>query len=83
MSWTLIGTRGAAMPDLRDISQDAAAMAFLRLGSEDRKTKKNYRMIRMPNGQLIVLPSGILKTGMLRSQIRRASFSEDQFKEVL
>lgn len=63
--------------------QDAAAGAFLRLGGEDRRTKKNYRMIRMPNGQLIVLPSGILKTGLLRSQIRRAGFTEDQFKEAL
>ncbi len=37
----------------------------------------------MPNGQLIVLPSGILKTGLLRSQIRRAGFTEDQFREAL
>jgi hypothetical protein len=53
------------MPELRNIRQNEAAKAFLRLGGVERRTKKNYRMIRMPNGQLIVLPG--------RSQDRPAS----------
>ena len=70
-------------PELCGVRQAEAARAFIRLGGEDRATKKNYRMIRMPNGQLIELPSGILKTGLLRSQIRRAGLTVEQFMEAL
>jgi hypothetical protein len=56
---------------------------FLRLGGQERRTKKNYRMIRMPNGQLIVLPGGILKTGLLRAQIKRGGLTENEFMEAL
>jgi hypothetical protein len=71
------------MPELRNIRQDEAAKAFLRLGGVERRTKKNYRMIRMPNGQLIVLPGGVLKTGLLRAQIKRADLTETEFQEAL
>lgn len=71
------------MPRLRNVKQDEAAKAFIRLGGEDRGTKKNYRMIRMPNGSLLQLPSGTLKIGLLTSQMRRAGLTVDQFEEAL
>ena len=69
------------MPGLSNVSQERAARAFIRLGGEDRQTKKNYRMIRMPNGTLLVLPSGTLKRGLLLAQI--AGLTPEQFEEAL
>ncbi len=62
-------TRGR-MGRFRNVRQADAARVFIRMGGEDRSTKKNYRMIRMPNGNLI-------------SQIRHAGLTEDEFEEVL
>ena len=71
------------MGRFRNVRQADAARAFIKLGGEDRFTRKNYRMIRMPNGNLVVLPSGVLKVGLLISQIRHAGLSEDEFEEAL
>lgn len=71
------------MPQLRNVRQADAAKAFIKLGGQDRGTKKNYRMIRMPNGTLIELPSGTLKIGLLISQIRRAGLTTAEFEEAL
>ena len=71
------------MPELRNVKQEDAAKAFVTLGGEDRQTKKNYRMIRMPNGELIELPTGVLKVGLLMKAIRRAGHTVDEFKEAL
>jgi hypothetical protein len=71
------------MPRLRNVRQAEAARAFIRLGGLDRGTKKNYRMISMPNGTLIELPSGVLKVGLLRAQIRRAGLTIEEFEESL
>lgn len=71
------------MPRLRNVRQDEAAKVFIRLGGVDRGTKKNYRMIRMPNGSLIQLPSGTLKYGLLSAQIKRAGLTVEEFEEAL
>jgi hypothetical protein len=68
---------------LRNVRQEEAARVFVRLGGERRRTKKNYAMITMPNGALIELPSGILKVGLLRAQIRRAGLTVEQFEKEL
>ena len=48
-----------------------------------RPLAKNYRMIRMPNGRLIELPTGTLKIGLLIAQIRRAGLTTEEFEEAL
>jgi len=56
---------------------------FLHFGGELRKTRKNYRMISMPNGELIVLPGGVLKVGLLVAQIKRAGLTVEEFEKEL
>lgn len=58
------------MPGLRNVRQDAAVRAFTRLGGVERASKKNYRMVTMPSGALLAIPSGTLKIGLLHRLIR-------------
>jgi hypothetical protein len=37
----------------------------------------------MPNGALLTLPAGILKVGLLVSQIKRADLTNEEFRELL
>ena len=74
---------GGGMPPLRNVKQADAARAFLRLGGRERRTRKNYRMVTMPNGTLLSIPSGTLKVGLLRKLIRLAEISVDDFEEAL
>jgi hypothetical protein len=37
----------------------------------------------MPNGQTVSLPTGILKIGLLRSQIKAAGLTDEEFSELL
>ena len=71
------------MPPLRNVKQAEAARAFVRLGGVERRTRKNYRMVTMPNGTLLSIPSGTLKVGLLRKLIRLAEVSVDEFEEAL
>lgn len=71
------------MPGLRNVQQNQAVRAFVRLGGTERATKKNYRMVTMPNGSLLAIPSGVLKIGTLRSLMRHAGITRTEFEEVL
>jgi predicted RNA binding protein YcfA (HicA-like mRNA interferase family) len=71
------------MPGLRNVRQDEAVGAFRRLGGVERATKKNYRMVTMPNGALLAIPGDILKIGTLRSLIRYAGLTVAEFEEAL
>jgi hypothetical protein len=57
--------------------------AFEALGGTERAAKKNYRMVTMPNGALLSIPSGTLKRGLLGTLIRRAEMTVSQFEGVL
>lgn len=70
------------MPPLRNISQDRAVKTFKRLGGSERGTKKNYRMVTMPNGALLSIPGGTLKVGLLRKLIRQAGVTTDTFEKA-
>jgi hypothetical protein len=72
------------MGQLRNVRQREAARVFISVfGGKERPTKKNYVMITMPNGALLELPGGVLKVGLLRSQIRRAGLTVEQFEKEL
>jgi hypothetical protein len=71
------------MPRLRDIDQSKAVGAFIKLGGTERATKKNYRMVTMPNGALLSIPSGTLKRGTLGKLLRVAGVSTDEFEGAL
>jgi hypothetical protein len=71
------------MPGLRNVKQAEAVRAFVRLGGLERPSKKNYRMVTMPNGALLAIPTGTLKIGLLHRLIRRAGATVPAFEEVL
>ena len=71
------------MPGLRNVKQAEAVRAFVRLGGLERPSKKNYRMVTMPNGALLAIPTGTLKVGLLHRLIRRAGATVEEFEEVL
>lgn len=56
---------------------------FVRLGGRERRTRKNYRMVTMPNGALLAIPSGTLKRGLLQQLIRNADLTVEQFERTL
>ncbi len=71
------------MPGLRNVKQDEAVRAFVHLGGRERASKKNYRMVTMPNGALLAIPTGTLKIGLLHRLIRRAGATAQEFEEVM
>ena len=71
------------MPSLRDVRQSEAVRVFLALGGQERGSKKNHRMVTMPNGALLSIPSGTLKRGLLQRLIRDADLTVEQFERTL
>ena len=49
----------------------------------ERPSKNNYRMVTMPNGALLAIPTGTLEIGLLHRLIRRAGLTVAEFEEVL
>ena len=73
------------MPKLpRDLSQQQAIRAFVRLGGEEiqRRGKGSHRAVLMPNGHMVILPMR-LKVGLLGEQIKESGLSIDEFVDVL
>ena len=69
---------------LRGISGEKAIQAFIRAGGQKRKGKGSHINIKMPNGQLITIPfRGELKIGLLKTAIRKAGLSEEEFVKYL
>ena len=70
------------LPSLRDITQDQAVRAFCRLGGEERRGKGSHKVVNFGRWNLSI-PHGILKVGLLRSLIRTAGVTEDEFLDAL
>ena len=70
------------MPPLRNVRQDDAVKAFCRLGGVERMGKGSHRVVTL-NGKTLVVPKGILKIGSLKTLIKRAGVSEEEFSEAL
>ena len=68
---------------LSNIRQREAARAFVRAGGQEKPGGSGHLVIKMPNGRRLSLPSGILKEGLLRAQIRIAGLTIDEFLELL
>ena len=49
----------------------------------ERTGKGSHRVVNMPNGRNLAVPSGILKVGLLRSLLKSAEMTEEQFVEAL
>ena len=58
--------------------------AFERAGGKTRSGKGSHCNVKMPNGQLITIPShGEVKVGLLRAALRRAGLTVEEFMELL
>jgi len=69
---------------LRNISTREALKAFERAGGVVRRGKGSHVNIKMPNGVLITLPMRReLKIGLLKSVIRHAGLTEEEFLKLL
>ena len=73
------------MPDrsLVNVRQREAVRAFMRAGGTDRGQGSGHWVIKMPNGRRVSLPTGVLKQGLLRAQIRVAGLTEEEFLSLL
>jgi len=68
---------GARLPS--GIKQSQAVKAFERAGGDLKKTKRGHAVLKMPNGRLVSLPSGILKKGLLENQIKISGLTIEEF----
>jgi predicted RNA binding protein YcfA (HicA-like mRNA interferase family) len=60
-----------------------AIRAFVRFGGVERTGKGSHRVVKMQNGHVVSLPSGIIKTGLLDAEIKRSGMTVEQFLELL
>ena len=72
------------MPPLRNVSQNDAIRSFCRLGGEElnRRGKGSHRVIKF-NSENLIIPRGVLKIGLLKSLIKTAGITEQEFVEHL
>ena len=72
------------MSRLRGIKGKEAIKAFVKAGGIERKGKGDHVNIKMPNGQIITLPSSKeLKIGLLKAAIKKAGLAEEEFSRLL
>ncbi len=72
------------MPPFRNVNQNDAVKAFCRLGGVEirGRGKGSHKKVEL-NGATLIIPKGILKIGLLKSLIKTAGISEEQFQEAL
>ena len=69
---------------LRGVKGKEAVKTFVRAGGVIRPGKGDHINIKMPNGMIITIPDrGELKVGLLKSAIRKADLSEEQFLDLI
>jgi hypothetical protein len=67
---------------LKNIRQEEAVRAFVRLGGIERSGKGSHRVVNV-NGMNLSIPYGIIKEGLLRHLIQISGFTiEDFFSEL-
>ncbi len=72
------------MGRLRGIKGKEAIKAFVKAGGIERKGKGDHVNIKMPNGQIITIPSSKeLKIGLLKAAIKKAGLTEEEFSMLL
>ena len=72
------------MGRLRGIKGKEAIKAFVKAGGIERKGKGDHVNIKIPNGQIITIPSSKeLKIGLLKAAIKKAGLTEEEFSMLL
>lgn len=69
---------------LRGIKGKDAVRAFIKAGSLPKGGKGDHSNIKMPNGLIITIPqSGEVKIGLLKSAIKKAGLTEEEFLKLI
>jgi predicted RNA binding protein YcfA (HicA-like mRNA interferase family) len=69
---------------LRGIKGEEAIRAFVKAGGEKKRGKGDHVNVKMPNGQIVTMPSSKeVKIGLLKAAIRKAGLTEEKFLELL
>jgi len=69
---------------LSGVNGKDAVKVFVKAGGVARKGKGNHKNVKMPNGQLVTIPQDReLKIGLLKSVIKKAGMTEDEFLKLL
>ena len=71
------------MPSLRDVRQNDGVAVFCSFGGAERTGKGSHRVVKMPNGRVLSIPAGIVKIGLLKSLIKAADLTEEEFEARL
>jgi predicted RNA binding protein YcfA (HicA-like mRNA interferase family) len=67
----------------RNVRQAEAVRAFVRAGGVERRGKGGHRVVKMPNGHIVSLPTGVIKAGLLNSEVKESGLTVDGFVELL
>ena len=67
-------------PSVRNIRQEDAVKAFVRMGGEEREGKGSHRVVNL-NGYNLFVPAGILKIGLLKNLIHLSGRTDSEFLE--
>ena len=67
---------------MKNVRQAEAVKAFVRLGGEERKGKGSHRVVKI-NGNVLSVPHGILKIGLLNRLIKLSGKTKKEFEENL
>ncbi|HMN18120.1 MAG: type II toxin-antitoxin system HicA family toxin [Ignavibacteriaceae bacterium] len=69
---------------LHNINGKDAVKVFVKFGGVERKGKGDHINIKMPNGMIVTIPgSKELKIGLLKSVIKKAGLTEEEFINLL
>lgn len=72
------------MKKLKGVRAIEAIKVFVKAGGIYRRGKGDHVNIKMPNGLIITIPEkGDVKVGLLKSAIKKAGLSEDEFLDLL
>jgi hypothetical protein len=67
---------------LRNVRQEEAVRAFVRLGGVERPGKGSHRVVNI-SGNNLSIPHGTLRIGLLLHLVKLAGVSEEEFMEAL
>lgn len=63
--------------------QRQVVRALVKAGGDERKGKGSHVTVKMPNGHRASIPYGIVKVGLLQTEIRKSGLTVEQFLKLL
>ncbi len=67
----------------RNVRQQEALRAFVKAGGALRKGRGGHQAVKMSNGHIVSLPTGVIRVGLLQSEVRMAGLSMEEFLGLL